>query len=142
MTKTVIGIFDSANEAQKAVQQLGQMGFTREQIDISTQGNRDYNSLENTSDNNHDHDGFGQHISRFFSSLFDSDEETTKYSTVAKQGVVVAVQAESDTEAESAADIMDEEGAVNVDEHARNYNISNSSSEIRNSNSTSNRTSF
>ena len=55
MAQTVIGIFDSASEAQNAVEQLVDKGFTRSNIDISSQTSSESMS-SSTSTHKHDDD--------------------------------------------------------------------------------------
>ena len=76
MTQTVIGIFDDASEAQTAMQELLEAGFSRNNIDLSTQ----------------------------------NASETT-----------LTVHAQSEDEAERAADILDDAGAIDVNEQAEHY---------------------
>ena len=125
MAQTVIGMFDHASEAQQAVKQLLNSGFTQANIDVSTQSatstgtsgsvaSKVEGKIEDTGDS----------ISKFFSSLFGgSDNDQTKtYSNVARQsGSVVTVHAQSSEEARRAADILDAAGAVDVDEKATQY---------------------
>jgi len=117
MAQTVIGIFENASEAQNAVEQLLSSGFTRSNIDISIQNTSQYS--DSSKDVDDDDDSAGDSISNFFSNLFgSSDDNVKKYAKVARRGSVVTVHAQSSDEAERAADILDEYGAVDVDEHA------------------------
>jgi len=117
MAQTVIGIFDKASEAQEAVEQLINKGFTRNNIDVSTQ------SASNYADNRQDDDdSVGDSIGNFFSNLFGDSDDSKKYSSVARRGSVVTVHAQSADEAEQAADILDECGATDVDERAKEVN--------------------
>ncbi|MFD2163376.1 DUF2382 domain-containing protein [Paradesertivirga mongoliensis] len=117
MSQTVIGIFDNENEAQQAVQNLVNQGFNREDVDIASRGS---SQTETRSD--HEDDSFGSSISNFFSSLFGSDDDrTSRYSEVAKRGSTITVHARSEAEAERAADILDQYGAVDIDERANQY---------------------
>jgi len=116
MAQTVVGIFENAGEAQNAVEQLISSGFTRNNIDISVQNS---NSQYSDSKDADDDDSVGDSIGDFFSNLFGgSDDKAKKYAKVARRGSVVTVHAQSSDEAERAADILDEYGAVDVDEHA------------------------
>lgn len=117
MAQTVVGIFDDADAAQRAVSRLTAYGFSQEEIDIS--GQRDIHSGERSSnDVDHSDDGFGERVSRFFKNLFDDEGDAERHSALARSGTVVSVYATSRDEAERAADILDEHGAVNVDERA------------------------
>jgi stress response protein YsnF len=117
MTHTVIGIFDNAQEAQTAIQQLVSSGFTQQNIDISAQ---DATAATGTTSTDGNHDGIGG----FFKSLFGDNDEHHAYSHVARRSTVVTVHAQSQAEAQRAADVMDRYGAVDVNERAAQYGYS------------------
>lgn len=119
MAQTVIGIFDNQSEAQNAVEQLVDNGFSRSSIDVSAQ---DASTTTDTTETKRDND---DSISGFFKSLFSSDDDVDRYSTVANRGSVITVHAQSAQEAERAADILDEYGAVDVNERAAQYGYGN-----------------
>lgn len=115
MSQTVIGIFENENEAQQAVENLISQGFNREDVDIAA-GSKLTSNTDNKSE------GFGDSISNFFGSLFGGDDDRSKnYTNAARNGITVTVHARSENEAESAADILDEYGAVDVDENTSNH---------------------
>jgi stress response protein YsnF len=128
MSQTVIGIFDNSSEAQQALQQLISAGISEDRIDITTPGisnattssstTSDYNTTS-TYNNNDDDDSVG----RFFRNLFGSDDDETyrTYSEVGRRGNIITVHAQSAQEAQNAARILDEYGAVDVDERAAQY---------------------
>jgi uncharacterized protein (TIGR02271 family) len=64
-------------------------------------------------------------ISKFFRNLFgDDDDEVKTYTGVAnRSGSIVTVHAQSSDEAERAADILDDYGAVDVNERASQYGL-------------------
>jgi len=150
MAQTVIGIFNNSTEAQKAVQELVSEGISRDRIDVSnnnsgssysssasTSGsNSSYSSSDNYRTSEHEESG----IARFFKNLFgDDDDDATKYSTVASRAQsIVTVHAQSSDEAERVADILDDNGAVDVDEHAAKYGYTGSGSTGSSYNSGSN----
>lgn len=108
MAQTVIGLFDNITEAQRAVEQLVTNGFTRSNIDISGQnaaGSSDYSE-------------HNDHYGRFFNSLMDNQEEAGNYSAVARRGSLVTVHTQTTTEAQRAAEILDQYGAMDVNERA------------------------
>lgn len=112
MAQTVVGIFENSNAARNAVERLKAYGFSEADIDIS-----DVNpNARSTGDGQNQEEGFGDRIGNFFRNLFDDESDADKYSTAARNRVVLSVYADSFTEAERAADIMDEHGAVNVNE--------------------------
>ncbi len=176
MAQTVIGIFNSASEAQNAVDQLLTKGFTKDSVDISTgsssmdsttgssMGSTTGNSMGNTFDNttgsslgntfdnttgsslgntfdNNTGSTFGSTgyskgttgineghetgIGKFFRNLFGGDnDDSERYSRVAERSTVVTVYAKSTTEAETAATLLDQYGAVDVDDQDKQYNKS------------------
>jgi stress response protein YsnF len=122
MAQTVVGFFDNQAEAQRAVEQLSSAGISRDRIDISS--GRTGSSTSNVSHTDSDRSGDHENgITRFFKSLFgDDDDEATRYSRVAQNSeCIVTVHAQSDTEAERAADLLDEYGAIDVDERSSGY---------------------
>lgn len=122
--QTVIGVFDNASDAQRAVDQLIGNGFSRDSIDLSSQTSSDFTDNNTTRvDRDDDYDGG---IGGFFSSLFGSDsDDSRKYSHAASRGSIVTVHAQSSDEAERAADLLDEYGAVDIDERATEYGYTN-----------------
>jgi len=141
---TVVGVFDNASEAQQAVEALVSDGFSRSNIDLSAAqtGSQSYNTggynsgtgsstmvpdrHQNTSGTAaeevvDDTKDVGDSIGDFFSSLFGGGDDVDKYKRVASERSVVTVHAQSDDEAERAADILDDNGAVDVDERAATY---------------------
>ncbi|GAB3779564.1 hypothetical protein GCM10028818_30300 [Spirosoma horti] len=124
--QTVIGVFDDASDAQRAVDQLVSNGFSRDSIDLSAQTASNYTDSTTTRVDRDDDDDNNSGIGGFFSSLFGSDsDDSRKYSHVASRGSIVTVHAQSSDDAERAADLLDEYGAVDVDERAAEYGYSN-----------------
>jgi stress response protein YsnF len=115
MAQTVIGIFKNSTEAQNAKQHLLSKGFTDEIVDISSRSGTEM--PERNIEDRHDED-FGDKISRFFNNLFGDEDESSRYSKAASHGTTVTVHAQSSEQAEMAADILDDYGAVDVDEYA------------------------
>ncbi|RAK00573.1 uncharacterized protein (TIGR02271 family) [Larkinella arboricola] len=126
MAQTVIGLFDNEMEAREAVEKLVSKGFTYEDVDLSTQNaalsETDQATYRTSKD---DEEGFGDSIGNFFGSLFGSSDEADRYSEVARRlKALVTVHAHSSEEAERAADILDDAGAVDVNERANQYGYS------------------
>lgn len=165
MAQTVIGIFNSASEAQNAVDQLLSKGFTKDSVDISTgssagsssgsslgstsgslMGSTSGSSMGSTSGSSTDNfmgtttgsslsgstgyssgtnEGNETGIGKFFRNLFGGDnDESDRYTRVAERSTVVTVYAKSSTEAETAATLLDQYGAVDVDDQDKQYNKS------------------
>lgn len=146
MANTVVGIFDDAREAQNAVEKLVASGISRDNIDITSgssgSGASHISSERSDSDSDSniignrrvtDDDGEtrtvdakGRNTNRitdFFNSLFGRDSDDAKrHSTVgSNSNSIVTVHAENGAEAETAASILDDCGAVDVDERAAQY---------------------
>jgi hypothetical protein len=117
MANTVVGIFEYESDAQDAQNYLLANGFADGEVDIKTAS---YKS-DTASVDEHDNDLIDR-IGNFFKHLFDGDEEETKrYSEAGRRGTIVTVHATNAEEAESAAAILDQYGAVDVNESAANY---------------------
>jgi len=114
MAKAVIGIFDSAAEAQQAVRNLESRGITRDHVEITERSGTETGREEKS-------EGIGESISNFFSNLFGNDDDAKNYSEVANRGCTVTVYTDSLSEAENAADILDDCGAIDVKERANQY---------------------
>jgi stress response protein YsnF len=132
MAKTVVGFFDEAEDAQKAMQRLQQTGISQNSIDFTSGGAGAYGSMS-TNVNTNDRQEEGNAITRFFNSLFgDDSDDARKYSRVgSNSNYIITVHASSADEAEQAADIMDDCGAIDVDERASSegsYNDNNNMS--------------
>ncbi|MEJ7616997.1 MAG: YsnF/AvaK domain-containing protein [Pyrinomonadaceae bacterium] len=124
MTKTVVGMFDSSSQAERAAQELVSAGFSRDQIDLVSQEAEQTNASDEQASLSASRTsaGVGDRISRFFGNLFGSDYETsenkTYYNGVRSGGTVLAVEASSDALANHALEILDRNDAVDVDERA------------------------
>jgi uncharacterized protein (TIGR02271 family) len=106
-THTVVGIFNTAAEAQQAVQRLEQAGFKLDFVDVAHREAANQ-GVGQTSDSS---------VGGFFSSLFGDDHEDTRnYTAAAQRGSsVVTVHVDSNDQAHRAATLLDEAGAVDVD---------------------------
>ena len=121
MAQTVIGLFDNVTEAQEAAKALINQGFDRDRIDIST-NNADTTTNTTTGTYNSSPDS-GDNISNFFSSLFGSDnDDYNNYSEVARRGgTILTVHAQSAQEAQTAASLLDQYNAIDVNERASQF---------------------
>ena len=125
MATTLVGIFDDYSNAQTAVGALTAAGVKQGDIHIARnepagQGYTTYggaNSKDYTTGKS-----IGGKISDFFSDLFDStDDDNEVYAEAVRRGsVAVAVKVE-DNMADEAADILNSNGAVDVDRRAAQY---------------------
>lgn len=121
MTHTVIGFFENIQNAHQAAEKLKSNGFSSDNIDVSNQTNDQKLSRED------DKNVEGDSISRFFSSLFSDKDEARYYSEVSRHSQsIVTVHARSNEEAQKAVNILDEYGAVDVDEQGAKYGYARS----------------
>lgn len=134
MKNTVIGLFDSREEARAAMNELVQNGFMQEDIDFSegVAGNTAADTTNTTASSDaSNNESFGDSVSNFFNNLFGDDETTARnYSTVASESEgILTVQVDSAERAKQVAQIFDRNGAIDVDERAsQSQNFSQSSS--------------
>jgi len=111
MGQTVVGFFKDVLDVQKAVRSLESNGISNQQVDISKGRHPDEASDSNNRNTNK--------ITNFFNKLFGHDSDDARlYSTIAQQDVhILTVHLNSGDLAERAAEIMDDCGAIDVDEH-------------------------
>jgi stress response protein YsnF len=121
MARTVIGFFDDASDAQRAVERLQSEGISRQYVDV-TRGDAGTTTVSN---DRHEESG----ITRFFKSLFgDDNDDADRYSKVGRNSTIVTVHAQTEDEAERAADLLDDCGAIDVDERSAQYGYTSSGS--------------
>jgi uncharacterized protein (TIGR02271 family) len=121
MANTVIGLFEDVGDAQKAVQNLVEKGFSRDDIDLTAAG---YSAGAGDAEaRGESHEGFGDKVDNFFNSLFGDDrEESGRYTEVMRRGsTLLTVHGVSSDRAEMAAHILDDCGALDVDERSAQY---------------------
>lgn len=119
MTHTVVGLFDSKEEARDAMQALVNGGFVKEDVDLS---NRKI-AASNVQATKDEEGGVMDSVSNFFGSLFGEDRnEYQNFMNAAQDSeAILTVKANSEERAEKAADILDDNGAINVEERAAQY---------------------
>lgn len=114
MAHTVVGLFENESDAQRAAEKLEAAGISRGSVDVSR-------SDKYTQSVQHDKDNDGNAVTRFFKNLFgDDNDDADRYTKLSSSGnySIVTVHAQSADDAERAADLLDEYGAVNVDERS------------------------
>jgi stress response protein YsnF len=120
MAQTVVGFFDQSSEAQTAIRELMAGGISRDRIDL---GRGNMGTSQVSSNRSDDSNRGSNPISNFFRNLFgNDDDERERYTRVAERSdTIVTVHAASREEAETASQILDRCGAVDVDERAARY---------------------
>ena len=123
MSQTVIGIFKDPTHAQEAKSYLLANGFTNQNIDISSDNNQTgYSRNEMTDSTNNE--GVGDRISDFFKNLFTDENEASSHISAARSGTIVTVHAQTTEEATNASEILNEYGAVDVNDTDMNHESS------------------
>ncbi|EMR00960.1 YsnF/AvaK domain-containing protein [Cesiribacter andamanensis] len=101
-SQTVIGIFETKEQARAAADHLASQGFDKDTIDLSAHG-------KDLTDTDHDR------TDTFFTNLLGRDDTSSiSYREAARRGTVLTVHTTEMRNAERAAAIMDEHGAINV----------------------------
>lgn len=126
MTHTVIGLFDSKTEAQAAMRDLIAAGFAEEHIDFSNRRYADQTTGTTTTATETETTGG---ISGFFNSLFGDTDEARNYTTAASDAeAILTIQTDSDERSRQIAEILDRNGAIDVDERSAQYQATRSQS--------------
>jgi uncharacterized protein (TIGR02271 family) len=115
MSQTVIGIFEHANQAQEAKAYLVANGFNSENIDINTIAGSNYGD----STVNQEEDSIGDKIGKFFSNLFSDEDDVSSHVDAARRGTTVTVFANTEDQTLQAVQILDNFGAVDVNDFAQ-----------------------
>lgn len=116
MTRTVVGVFDQAEKAHAALDDLTTAGIRREQITLS-----DASQSGDLATQDRD-DGMLAGVRGFFGNLFgDDDRDAAHYSQAMRLGwTVVKVEAD-DAQAEAAVQALERSGAVDLEEKASEW---------------------
>lgn len=133
--QTVIGAFDDRATAQRAVERLVESGIGRDDVHVEqsdTAGTTtDMRSTSDTSgERRADEDrGALSSFGHFFASIFGEDHDRAghadRYAEAVRRGSsVVIVDATTEEQAEKAASLLHELGAVDVDERAQQWRAS------------------
>ncbi|WP_226064496.1 hypothetical protein [Kaistella polysaccharea] len=116
MSYTVVGMFPTNEDADKAANQLDHSGFSKDDYKVSrysTTGDYDKTSANYQFDED-------EKTSGFWNWLFGDDEdEKNKYSYAGTKSNLVTVYADDMSQAEKARDIMNAEGAINVNDFTK-----------------------
>ena len=130
MATTIVGIFDNYTQAQAAVKALSGAGIKQGSVSIARNepAGKGYTTYGGANSKDYDTGtSIGGSISDFFANLFGGDndpalkDERDIYAeSVRRGGTAVTVQVE-DNMVEKAADILNDNGAVDVDRRAAQY---------------------
>jgi uncharacterized protein (TIGR02271 family) len=119
MASTLAGVFDDFDDAERARERLISAGFAREAIQITPE-----RSAWGTGDATYGGRTAKQGGLRgFFASLFGTDDDSYgHYSEAVRRGsIVVAVNLDDESQIEPATDILEDSGAIDVDERVERW---------------------
>ena len=123
--QTVIGAFDTQDQAQQAKERLIRDGFDRDDVCIEPGDGTTTTTTTRTGAMRDDNEPQGK-IGHFFAELFGTSDLHRHHSETYQEAVrrgsyVVVVDAEDDSRAEKAATCLREAGAMNVDERMQQW---------------------
>ena len=130
MNNTIVGIFDDYTKAQAAVKALSSAGVKQGDINIARnegtgKGYTTYGGAKSKDfDTGH---SIGDSIADFFGNLFGTDddssvtEEKNIYAESVRRGSTVVTATVAENMVNKAADILNSNGAINVDQRAAQY---------------------
>ena len=114
-TASVSAMFDSQAEAQRAVDRLVQAGIPSGQI-RQVGGGSDTAATQSTTDNRDK--GFWDNLGDFF---FPDEDRYTYAEGLSRGGYLVTVTGLTGAEYDTALDILDDEGSINLDEREQSW---------------------
>jgi len=109
MAQTVIGIFEQATQAEDAKAYLIANGFDAEHIEIHGIAGSNYGDLPIAED-----ESIGERISRFFSNLFDNEDDARAHAEAAGRATTLTVYTSDEDQTKQAVQVLDNFGAVDV----------------------------
>ncbi len=129
MANTIIGIFDDQEKSRTAVRQLSQAGIKQGDISIAKNepDNDGYSVYGGEKSTDYDtSESIGDSISDFFGNLFGGDDDEVKrerelYSESVRRGSTAITVTAEDNMSDKVADILNNNGAVDIDRRAAQY---------------------
>jgi len=132
MNQTVIGTFDNTTDADDAVRDLVDAGIPRSAVQVHSQETGttppDEGTTHVSGDHDHAHPGFFERIERFFSNLVGDNDRPAEFShyheAIRRGGALVAVDLRDDDDFDKVKRVLDDAGAVDIDERAAQWQSS------------------
>jgi hypothetical protein len=121
MAQTVIGIFEHANQAEEAKAYLIANGFNSQNIDINMIAGSNYGAR--TEPEPESEQGLVDRISHFFKHLFEDERERDAHIAAARKGTTLTVHTTTENQTMEAVQILDNFGAVDVDDFAQGNSL-------------------
>lgn len=113
MAHTLAAVFDNRADADRARAELMTSGFEQARVQLSDSAS---GASADASDGS-----IGSSIKHFFTHLFGDDDHSVYSEAVNRGNVVLTVQADSEDEIERAADIVENYGPIDIDEHQKQW---------------------
>ena len=130
MATTIVGIFDDFTQAQKAARDLTQAGVNQSDVSIarSEPTGKGYMSYGGAKSKNYDAgESIGGSISDFFAGILGADDdpsvrdERELYAESVRRGSAAVMVKVEDNQVERAADVLNDNGAIDVERRAAQY---------------------
>jgi uncharacterized protein (TIGR02271 family) len=116
-TRTLSAMFDTREDAERAVQTLIDEGIPQERVRLTPGAERDSTGSPGTASRDRDEGGFWHSLEEFFF----PDEDRAEYAEgLRRGGYLVTVQA-TQAEHDLALDILDDEGTIDIDDRADSW---------------------
>lgn len=116
-THTIVGVFENDLQARRAVDRLVEWGFTRDNVQITSNTTAEIQPA--TASDTSAPQSIGAVFRRLFGRSASHEDVDLYAEAVRRGGAVVTVTSGSDDGADSAADILNEHGAIDIEVHAR-----------------------
>jgi uncharacterized protein (TIGR02271 family) len=121
---TVVGVFDTVQEAEQAREALLDAGFDNGGVQVQSHSGMLNDASGSSSDTRSDSgEGFMASVGRFFSNMFKGhDEDASHYSEAVRRGSsVVVVTLQDDSQVETARATLAAAGAVDIDKRTETW---------------------
>jgi uncharacterized protein (TIGR02271 family) len=119
MKRVLIGVFDSRSQAETACQELRESGVPEDQIAVRGRTPEEANAAVPSASGEDDHPGF---FARLFGWTDDQTSPSPVYTEAIRRGsCVVVVDGISDDQVDETVRVLEQNGAVDIDERADNW---------------------
>lgn len=116
MSKTIIGVFSTIDQAEDARDRLIDAGFSASSIDVHSHEFEDSSSSSSRIQDDDD-EGFVDSIKQFFARIFgdDDEEHTYHYTEAVRRGHTILSVEVDDDEVDAASALLNRAGAIDLD---------------------------
>src|SRR5688572_9134095 len=125
ITRTIVGVFDDRTTANRVVEELVSNGFDRSQIELNSHESYLSDAASgNTGLTGHTEHAHGGGIGGWFRRMFGDDDYSqhgTHYAEAVRRGGTALCVRTSESDVERAVDILERNGAVDIDRRAESW---------------------